>query len=113
MVYFRGYGYASNADYDQGNWGYDGGNDEHQNYTQSWDTGLRFNSGVYSSQLVVNYQRIKDYNYSSLTGRYASGYTLDDMEQRYIQWGNNVIGWAWCYQRRSRLETGKTDVFWR
>ena len=89
--YFRGYGYASNADYDQGNWGYDGGNDEHQNYTQSWDTGLRFNSGVYSSQLVVNYQRIKDYNYSSLTGRYASGYTLDDMEQRYIQWGNNVI----------------------
>ncbi|MFG3825135.1 vitamin B12/cobalamin outer membrane transporter, partial [Escherichia coli] len=72
--YFRGYGYASNADYDQGNWGYDGGNDEHQNYTQSWDTGLRFNSGVYSSQLVVNYQRIKDYNYSSLTGRYASGY---------------------------------------
>lgn len=89
--YFRGYGYASNADYDQGNWGYDGGNDEHQNYTQSWDTGLRFNSGIYSSQLVANYQRIKDYNYSSLNGRYAPGYTLDDMEQRYVQWGNNVV----------------------
>lgn len=89
--YFRGYGYASNADYDQGNWGYDGGNDEHQNYTQSWDTGLRFNSGIYSSQLVANYQRIKDYNYSSLNGRYATGYSLDDMEQRYIQWGNNVV----------------------
>ena len=89
--YFRGYGYASNADYDQGKWGYDGGNDEHQNYTQSWDTGLRFNSGIYSSQLVANYQRIKDYNYSSLNGRYATGYSLDDMEQRYVQWGNNVI----------------------
>lgn len=87
--FFRGYGYSSNADYDQGNWGYDGGGDEHQNYTQSWDTGLNFNSGIYSSQLLANYQRIKDYNYSSLAGRYQEGTTLDDMEQRYIQWGNN------------------------
>lgn len=88
--FFRGYGYSSNTDYDQGNGGYDGGGDEHQNYTQSWDTGLNFNSGIYSSQLLANYQRIKDYNYSSLAGRYQEGTTLDDMEQRYIQWGNNV-----------------------
>ncbi|XTZ38568.1 TonB-dependent vitamin B12 receptor BtuB [Salmonella enterica] len=88
--FFRGYGYTSNADYDQGNWGYDGGGDEHQSYNQSWDTGMRYNSGIYSSQLVANYQRIKDYNYSSLNGRYHSGTTLDDMEQRYIQWANNV-----------------------
>ncbi|WP_228742746.1 hypothetical protein, partial [Klebsiella variicola] len=46
-------------------------------------------SGIYSSQLIANYQRIKDYNYSSDAGRYAAGATLDDMEQRYIQWGNN------------------------
>ena len=88
--FFRGYGYTSNADYDQGSYGYFGGGDEHQYYNQSWDTGMRFNSGIYSSQLIANYQRIKDYNYSSETGRYQTGTTLDDMEQRYIQWGNNV-----------------------
>ena len=88
--FFRGYGYTDNADYDQGSYGYDGGGDEHQLYNQSWDTGMRFNSGIYSSQLIANYQRIKDYNYSSQNGRYESGTTLDDMEQRYIQWGNNV-----------------------
>lgn len=82
--FFRGYGYSANADYDQGNWGYAGGNDEDQSYTQSWDTGLHYHSGIYSSQLIANYQRIKDYNYSSDAGRYAAGTTLDDMEQRYI-----------------------------
>lgn len=89
--FFRGYGYKNNADYDQGGWGYDGGGDENQHYSQSWDTGLRFHSGLYSSQLLASYQRIKDYNYSSYAGRYNTGTTLDDMEQRYIQWGNNVV----------------------
>lgn len=58
-----------------GNWGYAGGNDEDQSYTQSWDTGLHYHSGIYSSQLIANYQRIKDYNYSSDAGRYAAGTT--------------------------------------
>ncbi|MEB6381361.1 TonB-dependent vitamin B12 receptor BtuB [Leclercia adecarboxylata] len=119
--YFRGYGYSSNADYDQGNWGYPGGSDEHQNYTQSWDTAMRFHSGIYSSQLVANYQRIKDYNYSSETGRYAPGYSLDDMEQRYIQWGNNVIvghgsvsgGVDWKQEKLSSLGTASTDDYKR
>ncbi|WP_259053102.1 TonB-dependent vitamin B12 receptor BtuB [Klebsiella sp. BIGb0407] len=88
--FFRGYGYSSNAEYDQGDWGYAGGNDEHQNYSQSWDSGMYYNSGIYSSQLIVNYQHSKDYNSSNLNGRYATGSTLDDMEQRYIQWGNNI-----------------------
>lgn len=118
---FRGYGYASNADYDQGNWGYDGGNDEHQNYTQSWDAAMRFHSGIYSSQLVANYQRIKDYNYSSQTWRYAPGYSLDDMEQRYIQWGNNVIvghgaisgGVDWKQEKLMSLGTTSTDNYKR
>ncbi|MCY0261287.1 vitamin B12/cobalamin outer membrane transporter, partial [Klebsiella pneumoniae] len=45
--FFRGYGYTANTDYDQGSYGYVGGNDERQNYTQSWDTGLRYSSGIY------------------------------------------------------------------
>ncbi|STV97039.1 outer membrane vitamin B12 receptor BtuB [Klebsiella michiganensis] len=28
--------------------------------------GLNFNSGIYSSQLIASYQKIKDYNYSSI-----------------------------------------------
>ncbi len=40
------------------------------------DTGLHYHSGIYSSQLIANYQRIKDYNYSSDAGRYAAGTTL-------------------------------------
>ncbi|MBY6258802.1 TonB-dependent vitamin B12 receptor BtuB [Phytobacter diazotrophicus] len=88
--FFRGYGYTANSDYDQGGYGYAGGNDEAQNYNQSWDTGLRYNSGIYSSQLIANYQHLKSYNYSNELGRYAGDATLDNMEQRYIQWGNNV-----------------------
>ena len=66
------------------------GNEEAQNYNQSWDTGLRYNSGIYSSQLIANYQRLKNYNYTNNLGRYAGDATLDDMEQRYIQWGNSI-----------------------
>ena len=69
-----------------------------------------YHSGIYSSQLIANYQRIKDYNYSSDAGRYAAGTTLDDMEQRYIQWGNNVVvGHGDVYKRqrpRRRLRGG-------
>lgn len=49
-----------------------------------------YNSGVYSSQLIGNYKRIKDYNCSNELDRYAGEATLDDMEQSYIQWGNNI-----------------------
>ncbi|HEM8811459.1 TPA: TonB-dependent receptor, partial [Klebsiella pneumoniae] len=111
----------ANADYDQGNWGYAGGNDEDQSYTQSWDTGLHYHSGIYSSQLIANYQRIKDYNYSSDAGRYAAGTTLDDMEQRYIQWGNNVVvghgavsgGVDWKQEKLKSSGTTSTDVYKR
>ena len=104
--FFRGYGYTANSDYDQNTmYGSPEGNDEAQNYNQSWDTGLRYNSGIYSSQLIANYQHLKDYNYTNNLGRYAGQATLDDMEQRYIQWGNNLevghgaIGRASCRER--------------
>ncbi|MFU0923595.1 TonB-dependent vitamin B12 receptor BtuB [Kluyvera sichuanensis] len=119
--FFRGYGYTANSDYDQGSYGYAGGNDEAQNYNQSWDTGLRYNSGIYSSQLIANYQHLKDYNYSNDLGRYAGDATLDDMEQRYIQWGNNVEvghgaisgGVDWKQEKLTSSSTTLSDVYKR
>lgn len=90
--FFRGYGYANNADYDLGSPpflpAYSA--DENQYNNQSWDTGIHFHDGDYSSQLVASYQKFKSYNYSSVYGRYHDGTTLDRMEQRYIQWGNSL-----------------------
>ena len=90
--FFRGYSFSNNVDYDLGSPPFlpEYSADERQLYSQGWDTGLSFNQGIYSSQLVASYQKSKDYNYSSIYGRYEDGTTLDDMEQRYIQWANNV-----------------------
>ncbi|KFD25219.1 outer membrane vitamin B12 receptor [Yokenella regensburgei ATCC 49455] len=89
--FFRGYGHSGNTAYSQGDYGYDGGNNHLQNYTQSWDGALHYHSGIYASQLTASYQRIKDYNYNDAAGPYASPATLDDMEQYYLQWGHNVV----------------------
>jgi len=90
--FFRGYSFSNNVDYDLGSPPFlpEYSADERQLYSQGWDTGLSFNQGIYSSQLVASYQKSKDYNYSSIYGRYEDGTTLDDMEQRYIQWAHNV-----------------------
>ncbi|MEB8220550.1 TonB-dependent vitamin B12 receptor BtuB [Citrobacter braakii] len=119
--FFRGYGYTANSDYDQGSSGYVGGNDEAQNYTQSWDTGLQYSSGIYSSQLIANYQHLKDYNYSNELGRYAGDASLDNMEQRYIQWGNSVEvghgavngGVDWKQEKLTSSSTTKADTYKR
>ncbi|EOX8480418.1 TonB-dependent vitamin B12 receptor BtuB [Salmonella enterica subsp. indica] len=119
--FFRGYGYTANSDYDQGSYGYVGGNDEAQNYTQSWDAGLQYSSGIYSSQLIANYQHIKDYNYSNDLGRYAGDASLDNMEQRYIQWGNSVeVGYGavsggvdWKQEKLTSSSTTKADTYKR
>ncbi|EDT9162334.1 TonB-dependent vitamin B12 receptor BtuB [Salmonella enterica subsp. salamae] len=119
--FFRGYGYTANSDYDQGSYGYVGGNDEAQNYTQSWDAGLQYSSGIYSSQLIANYQHIKDYNYSNDLGRYAGDVSLDNMEQRYIQWGNSVEvghgavsgGADWKQEKLTSSSTTKADTYKR
>ncbi|EKO0791433.1 TonB-dependent vitamin B12 receptor BtuB [Salmonella enterica] len=119
--FFRGYGYTANSDYDQGSYGYVGGNDEAQNYTQSWDAGLQYSSCIYSSQLIANYQHIKDYNYSNDLGRYAGDASLDNMEQRYIQWGNSVEvghgavsgGADWKQEKLTSSSTTKADTYKR
>ncbi|EDQ0556456.1 TonB-dependent vitamin B12 receptor BtuB [Salmonella enterica subsp. diarizonae] len=119
--FFRGYGYTANSDYDQGSYGHVGGNDEAQNHTQSWDAGLQYSSGIYSSQLIANYQHIKDYNYSHDLGRYAGDASLDNMEQRYIQWGNSVEvghgavsgGADWKQEKLTSSSTTKADTYKR
>lgn len=121
--FFRGYGYANNADYDLGSPpfmpAYSA--DEIQYYEQSWDTGLGFSTDIYSSQLIANYQKIKSYNYSSLYGRYNAGTSLDRMTQRYIQWGNNLAfgqgsasaGIDWKQESLTSASTGGTDSYKR
>ncbi|WP_367164399.1 TonB-dependent vitamin B12 receptor BtuB [Kosakonia cowanii] len=90
--FFRGYDFSNNVDYDLGSppFSPEYSADERQLYAQGWDTGLNFKQGIYSSQLLASYQKSKDYNYSSIYGRYHTGTTLDELEQRYIQWANNV-----------------------
>ena len=82
---------------------------------------LNFNSGIYSSQLIASYQKVKDYNYSSIYGRYNDGTTLDRMTQRNLQWGNNVIvghgsvsaGVDWQQQRLTSSDTTMSDTYKR
>ncbi|MBA8199783.1 TonB-dependent vitamin B12 receptor BtuB [Citrobacter freundii] len=120
--FFRSYSYTANSDYDQASmYGSPSGNEEAQNYNQSWDTGLHYNSGIYSSQLIANYQHLKYYNYTNNLGRYAGQATLDNMEQRYIQWGNNVEvghgsvsgGVDWKQEKLTSSSTAKSDIYKR
>lgn len=119
--FVRSYGYTNNSDYDQGGYGYAGGGDEHQLYNQNYDAGMRFHSGIYSSQLLASYQKVKDYNYSSVNGRYNDGTTLDRMTQTNIQWGNNVVvghgsvsaGVDWQQQHLTSSDTVISDTYKR
>ena len=121
--FFRGYGYANNADYDVGSPPFSPAYsaDENQYDNQSWDTGLRYNADIYSSQLIASFQKLKSYNYSSLYGRYQDGTTLDRMEQRYIQWGNNLVvghgsvsaGVDWKQEKLTSVTQADTDRYKR
>ena len=121
--FFRGHSYANNVDYDLGSAPFSPAYsaDENQLYNQIWDTGLEYHSGIYSSQLIASYQKIKDYNYSSIYGRYQDGTTLDRLEQRNVQWGNNLIvghgsvsgGVDWQQQRLRSSDTAMSDSYKR
>ncbi|MGB9094880.1 TonB-dependent vitamin B12 receptor BtuB [Erwinia sp.] len=90
--FVRGYGYDNRTAYDNSlNLSVPGALvDTRQLYSQTWDTGLRFNRDIYSTQLVASYSHTKDYNYDPRLGRYADPATLDDVEQYNLQWGNTV-----------------------
>jgi len=89
--FLRGYGHSGNTAYSQGDYGYDGGNNHLRNDTQSWDGALHYHTDIYALQLTASYQRIKDNNYNDSVGPYSSPATLDDVEQYYLQWGNNLV----------------------
>jgi len=121
--FLRGRSYTNNIDYDLGSPPYlpAYSANEEQLYNQSYDGGMRFHSGIYSSQLIASYQKVKDYNYSSEYGRYNDGTTLDRMTQRNLQWGNNFAvgqgsvsaGVDWQQQRLASSDTAIKDTYKR
>ncbi|MGP3591318.1 TonB-dependent vitamin B12 receptor BtuB [Vagococcus sp. WN89Y] len=121
--FFRGYNFSNNVDYDLGSPPFlpSYSADERQLYAQGWDTGLLFNQGIYSSQLLASYQKSKDYNYSSIYGRYHDGTTLDEMAQRYIQWGNTLAvgkgsvsaGVDWKQERLTSADIATREAYER
>ncbi|RAP70656.1 vitamin B12 transporter BtuB domain protein [Candidatus Erwinia dacicola] len=64
--------------------------DVRQLYSQSWDTGLRLNRGIYSLQLIASYSHTKDLNFDPSKGRYGLASALDDVQQYNLQWGNTL-----------------------
>lgn len=121
--FFRGYGYTNSTDYDVGNIPFlpEYSNDKARLYNQTYDMGLRYLSGTFSSQLIGSYQQFKDYNYSSQYGRYQAGATLDDMDQRNLQWGNTYSfdsgtlsgGVDWQQQRLTSSSNTVSDSYQR
>ncbi|WP_437215365.1 TonB-dependent vitamin B12 receptor BtuB [Pectobacterium sp. LFLA-215] len=85
--FFRSYGYSNTTDYDQV---FAGSSDKRQLYSQNFDTGFRFQHDGLNSQLVGSYQTYKDYNYTAETGNYFPGYSMDEITQRSMQWGNTL-----------------------
>ncbi len=121
--FFRGYGYTNSTDYDVGNFPFlpEYSNDKARIYKQTYDMGLSYLSGTFSSQLIGSYQQFKDYNYSSQYGRYQAGATLDDMDQRNLQWGNTYSfdsgtlsgGVDWQQQRLTSSSNTVSDSYQR
>ncbi|MBW5817000.1 TonB-dependent vitamin B12 receptor BtuB [Yersinia kristensenii] len=120
--FVRGYGYTNNTDYDIGGLSspaYSG--DEERLYNHTYDAGLRYASGAYSSQLIGSYQKYKDYNFSSQYGRYGVATTLDNMDQRNVQWGNTYsfesgtlsAGLDWQQQRLTSSNQTISDTYKR
>ncbi|WP_213992551.1 TonB-dependent vitamin B12 receptor BtuB [Sodalis sp. dw_96] len=91
----RMYGYDNRTAYD-GTYAYtdpehyDALPDTRQLYSRTYDTGLRFQDGIYASQLSYSYSHTKDYNYDPKYGPYSASATLDDSDQYNVQWGNTL-----------------------
>ncbi|WP_340613745.1 TonB-dependent vitamin B12 receptor BtuB [Xenorhabdus thailandensis] len=81
----RAYGFNNRTAYDAWNFGEA---DTRELFSRSYDAGLQFNQGLYSSQFIVSYSRVKDYNYVPKHGRYGTSSSLSDSKQYNVQWGN-------------------------
>ncbi|HFZ8996771.1 TPA: TonB-dependent vitamin B12 receptor BtuB [Citrobacter freundii] len=88
--FVRGYGYDNRTDYDGSAYG-DTLVDTRKLYSQTWDTGLRYNGDVFRSQLLSSYSHSKDYNFDPHKGQFdPSSATLDEIKQYNLQWTNSV-----------------------
>lgn len=82
--FLRSYGFDNRT-------GYDGfGHDTRQLYGQTWDSGLRYQNGIYATQLIGSYSHSKDYDYDAQKGPYERSATLVDSQQYNAQWGNTL-----------------------
>ncbi|MCT8345239.1 MULTISPECIES: TonB-dependent vitamin B12 receptor BtuB [Photorhabdus] len=88
--FVRAYGYNNRTSYDADiNWSYPYARpDTRELYSRHYDMGVRFNQGIYSSQLITSYSHTKDYNFDPQYGRYDKSASLNDSEQYNLQWGN-------------------------
>ncbi|MGJ3355045.1 TonB-dependent vitamin B12 receptor BtuB [Providencia sp. Je.9.19] len=104
-AYVRSYGYDNRTSYD--------GTpaDTRKLYSRTYESGLKYVNGKYSSSLLGSYGHVKDYNYNYHNGRYGNGSALDESDQYNLQWGNNYrlekgnISTGIDYQRQS-IEPG-------
>ncbi|MEE3651490.1 MULTISPECIES: TonB-dependent vitamin B12 receptor BtuB [unclassified Brenneria] len=85
--FVRSYGYGNKTDYDQV---FADSSDRRQLYSRNFDGGLQFQNRDFASQLIGSYQTYKDYNFESAKGNYAPGYSLNEVTQRSLLWGNTL-----------------------
>ncbi len=91
----RAYGYDNRTAYD-GSFAFtdpkheDALPDTRQLYSRTYDTGLRYQDGIYASQFSFSYNHTQDYNYDPKYGPYSASATLDDSKQYDVQWGNTL-----------------------
>ncbi|EPC5195768.1 TonB-dependent vitamin B12 receptor BtuB [Edwardsiella piscicida] len=119
--FVRGHGYSEASDYDAGKYGSDSSGTQRQLYNHSYDMGLRYHAGAYASQLIAAYQKIKDYNYGAVYGRFGTGSSLDDLQQYNLQWGNTYrfdsgmisAGADWQQQRLTSSDSTRTQRYQR
>ncbi len=82
-AYARAYGYDNRTSYD--------GTpaDTRKLYSRTYESGLKYANGKYSTSLLGSYSHMKDYNYNYHNGRYGSGSVIDESDQYNFQWGNS------------------------
>ncbi|EMM0381717.1 TonB-dependent vitamin B12 receptor BtuB [Pluralibacter gergoviae] len=92
--FVRGFGYDNRTAFDgssiyDDNFNEIGTTDTRKLYSQTWDGGLRYHQGIYSTELVGSYSHSKDYNYDPHLGQFDKTASLDDSRQYNLQWGNS------------------------
>ncbi|MEQ5621847.1 TonB-dependent vitamin B12 receptor BtuB [Providencia rettgeri] len=90
LAYARAYGYDNRTSYDVSE--YAGVSvDTRKLYSRTYETGLKYHQGKYSSSLMGSYGYSKDYNFDPRKGQYSESANLDESKQYNIQWGNSYL----------------------